>query len=397
MRILFLVSRDIRHPANTGGDIGLWERAQYLASQGHGVTVMASSFPGAASHETIDGISVIRSGGLLSLWWRTFLFYMTKARGRFDVVVVEGFGGSRIPRFTPLYVREPIVTEWHQIHAELFAIQYPKPLVPLLNVLERVTARVHRDTIVMARTQEWKDAFPSIGFKPDNIRVVPACISEDWLSSDRPAPADEPHFVWLGKFRRYKCPDHVIRAMSQVVKVVPSATLTLAGFHDDRAYESELRDLTRELGLDNAITFRFSVSEHAKRDLLDSCRALVLPSSVEGFGIVVLEANARRVPVIASSGVPGGAVRHGINGLRFDFGNVQELARRMVQIATDDLLFSELSGNSWAFARQFEWRAVCSIYEAVIREAFVSSRVSGEAPARGKHARIEEFTDMPRR
>src|SRR5713226_2842593 len=83
LRVLFLISRDIRHPSNTGGDIGLWERALYLVRQGHQVRVMASRFPGASRHETIDGIEVVRIGGLLSLWWRTFLYYMSHCRGRF--------------------------------------------------------------------------------------------------------------------------------------------------------------------------------------------------------------------------------------------------------------------------------------------------------------------------
>ena len=150
MRVLFLVSRDIRHPSNTGGDIGLWERALYLASVGHKVTLMASRFPGAERREVIDGVEVVRTGGLLWLWLTTFLFYMRQARGRYDVVVTEGFGGSRIPRLTPLYVREPIITEWHQIHSDLFAAQYPAFAVPFLNLLERLTAFVHRDTILMA-------------------------------------------------------------------------------------------------------------------------------------------------------------------------------------------------------------------------------------------------------
>ena len=96
LRVLFLASRDIRHPANTGGDIGLWERAQYLVSVGHDVTFMASAFDGAMHRETIDGIKVVRIGGLLS---------EAPDPVPADVVVVEGFGGSRIPRLTPIYVK----------------------------------------------------------------------------------------------------------------------------------------------------------------------------------------------------------------------------------------------------------------------------------------------------
>jgi glycosyltransferase involved in cell wall biosynthesis len=366
LRVLFLVSRDIRHPSNTGGDIGLWERALYLASEGHQVTVMATSFPGASPHETIDGIKVDRMGGLLSMWWRTYVYYMTKCRGRFDVVVVEGFGGSRIPRLTPLYVTEPIITEWHQIHSALFAVQYPKVLGPALNLLERITAFVHRNTIVMARTDEWKAAFPQIGFKTENIRVVPACISENWLARDRPQTNPGPQIVWLGKFRRYKCPDHAIRAMTEVVRSEPTARLILAGHHDDLGYEAELSRLVGQLGLGASVEFRFEITDEEKKALLDTSRCLVLPSTVEGFGIVVLEANARRAPVIASSGVPLGAVADGRNGLRYQFGNIQALAQAMIRIVSDDNLYAELADRSISFAQLFEFRSVCSQYERVL-------------------------------
>jgi len=231
-----------------------------------------------------------------------------------------------------------------------------------------LTAFVHRNTIVMARTDEWKALFPRLGFKPGNIRVVPACIGEDWIAEGGRTTISSARLVWLGKFRRYKCPDHAIRAMAQVVRVVPGARLILAGRHDDRAYEEELRNLVGELGLKGVAEFRFDISEEEKRSLLDSCCALVLPSTVEGFGIVVLEANARGAPVIASSGVPESAVRAGENGLRYPFGQITELSSGIIRVLTDGELYPQLSANSVAFAGRFAWRRVCSQYEEVLKE-----------------------------
>jgi glycosyltransferase involved in cell wall biosynthesis len=241
-------------------------------------------------------------------------------------------------------------------------------LVPALNLLERITAFVHRNTIVMARTKEWQDAFPQIGFKPENIRVVPACIGDDWLSHDDRPHVTQPHFVWLGKFRRYKCPDHAIRAMPAVIRVLPAARLTLAGFHDDRRFENELHDLVGHLGLGDAVEFKFQITEHEKKSLLDSCRGMVLPSTVEGFGIVVLEANARGVPVIASDGVPEGAVKENVNGLRYTFGDIGALARHIIVLGSDDNLHKRLAASSVANARRFTWREVCSEYERVLEQ-----------------------------
>ena len=366
LRVLVFSTRDWYNPATTGGDNNLWENARYLVSVGHEVTFVVASFPGARSEETLDGIRVVRLGGIHTLWLRTCLFYLLHCRGRYDVVVTEGFGGSRIPRLAPLYVREPIITAWHQIHRELFAAQYPKIVAGSLNVLERTVAWVHRNTLVQAYTPEWKTAFPSIGFKPENVFVVPASIRDEWLNESDLNAAAEPKILWIGKFRRYKCPHHLVLAMADVLRQLPDAHLTLVGRHDDASYEAHLRQLVTELVMDRNVEFRFNVTEQEKRDLLRGSRVLVLPSSVEGFGIVVLEANACGVPVIASTGVPESVVRAGINGLRYPFGDTRALGSMIVQLLESNDLYSRLAANSLKNVQEFAWSRVGARFEKVV-------------------------------
>jgi glycosyltransferase involved in cell wall biosynthesis len=373
LKILFLATRDWYHPATTGGDMTMWENARYLASVGHDVTFVAASFPGAAKEESIDGIRVVRLGSIHSLWLRSFLYYMARGGRSYDIVITEGFGGSRIPRMAPLYVRQPVISEWHQIHRQLFAAQYPRYLNGPLNLLERVTAWVHRNTRVRAGTEEWKRAFPKIGFKPENVFLVPVSIRDDWLHHQNGSRATEPTILWLGKLRRYKCPDHIVRAMPVVIDQIKTARLVIAGRHDDVAYERELHNLVERLGLERSVVFRFNLTEAEKRRLIQESRILVLPSSVEGFGIVVLEANACGVPVIASSGVPEGAVRDGFNGLRYQFGDIRALADRIVHLLWDTALYSSLSKNASSNAERFSWSRVGADYERVVREAAASA------------------------
>src|SRR5205823_6310199 len=136
------------------------------------------------------------------------------------------------------------------------------------------------------------------------------------------SPRTEPTILWLGKLRRYKCPHHVVKALPAIRKAVPNARLVIAGRRDDLAYERELRDMVAGLALGDAVDFKFDLTEAEKRGVILSSRMLVLPSVVEGFGIVVLEANACGLPVVASSGVPVGAVTDGLNGLRYQFGDI---------------------------------------------------------------------------
>jgi glycosyltransferase involved in cell wall biosynthesis len=371
--VLFLATRDWYNPATTGGDNTLWENARYLASAGHEVTYVAAGFRGASSEQFVDGLRVVRLGGIHSLWLRTFAYYIARGRGRYDVVVAEGFGGSRIPRFTPLYVREPIITEWHQVHRALFAVQYPRLLNGPLNLLERFTAWVHRNTLVRAGTEEWRQAFSTIGFRLDNAFVVPVSIRDEWLGHPD-SPAVGPTILWLGKIRRYKCPHHIVEAMPEVIRQNAAAQLVIAGRHDDLAYEDELRATVERLGLQDHVEFRFDLAEPDKRRLIQDSRIMVLPSSVEGFGIVVLEANACGVPVIASTGVPEGAVRDGFNGLRYQFGDIQALAGQIVRLLGDAALYASLSDNAMKNAKRFAWSRVVAEFETVVRKAAASTQ-----------------------
>lgn len=369
MRVLFLATRDWYNPATTGGDNTLWENARYLASAGHSVTFVAARFPGSAREETIDGIRVVRLGGIHSMWLRSFVYYLSRGRGRFDVVVAEGFGGSRVPRLAPLYVKEPLITEWHQVHRNLFAVQYPRLMNGPLNILERLTVGVHRNTRVRAGTDDVREAFTKIGFKRENVFVVPVSIRDEWINGSTAHPASSPSILWLGKLRRYKCPDHMVRAMVEVVKNIPSARLTIAGRRDDVNYEHELRRLAARLDLGDHVDFRFDLTEAEKLDLYRASRVVVVTSAVEGFGIVVLEANACGLPVIASSGVPLGALEEGVNGLRYPFGDVEALSRRIVELLSDETLYAQLSESALKRVTAYSWSKVGAQFERVVEQA----------------------------
>jgi glycosyltransferase involved in cell wall biosynthesis len=157
--------------------------------------------------------------------------------------------------------------------------------------------------------------------------------------------------------------------MVEVVKRVPKARLILAIRSDDEKYERQLHTLVEELDLEKHVVFRLNVTEEEKRALLRSARALVVPSAVEGFGIVVLEANACGVPVIASSGVPEGAVSERVNGLRYPFGDIKALAARIVEMLEDDALHAQLARNSLERAAGYGWSRIGAQFESVVRRA----------------------------
>lgn len=123
-------------------------------------------------------------------------------------------------------------------------------------------------------------------------------------------------------------------------------------------------------------------------DLYANCDAFVFASTTETLGLVVLEAMASGLPVLAA---PAGGVadhlRHGDNGLAYPEGDVESLARAMVALAGDYALARRLARGARRTAEGLSWDRELDRLEASYREVF-----EGRAqPVPGN----QQVTDVP--
>ena len=94
--------------------------------------------------------------------------------------------------------------------------------------------------------------------------------------------------------------------------------------------EEKAREFVKQHGMDN-IEFVGRMEEQELSDLIGNARFLVMPSEgyYETFGLVIIEAYSRGVPVVASNiGVVPELVSDKQTGLLFDPGNAQDLAEK---------------------------------------------------------------------
>jgi glycosyltransferase involved in cell wall biosynthesis len=142
----------------------------------------------------------------------------------------------------------------------------------------------------------------------------------------------------VGQIAPWKRHEDVIRALAIVRRDVPDAHLVVDGsakFRPENAeYATVLRRLVGNLGLEEVVFFR----DHAEavHRVYDDLDVLVLASIAEPFGLVLIEAMARGVPVVATSagGVPE-IVEHGVQGLLVPPGNPAALAAALRAILGD--------------------------------------------------------------
>ncbi len=201
-------------------------------------------------------------------------------------------------------------------------------------------------------------------------------------SAFRRAPDGEPTFLYVGRLSREKGVDVLLRAFAQVLAVVPSATLRLAG---DGPEQRALEALAGELGLAGAVSFVGRVYESELDRELASAWALVAPSRWgESFGLIVVEALVRGVPVIAtSSGAFPETVTVGRDGVLVANGSIGELAVALCSVA-ERKTFPDLELDpQWVAGLRERW--ALSSHVAALREwyeAVIAARRAGRPPSR---------------
>ena len=385
MRILVINWRDIRNPEAGGAEVHLHETFSRIAAWGHEVTLLCSRFPGAAESERNDGIDVIRNGGKWTFNLTAPWYYRKHLAHRSFDVVIEDI--NKIPALMPWFINgPPLMVLLHHLFGTTFYREINPVLATYLFFMERLIPRVYRRCLFEAVSESTRDELVRMGVAADRICVVHNGLDARFLDAgnigttvapdrkDATAAPDrkEPGLViYLGRLKKYKNVDHLIRAMAIVREEVPEARLVIVGTGDRR---QALEALTRSMDLDDAVRFTGFVSEEEKLRLLTRAEVAAFPSSKEGWGITVIEANACGVPVVATR-VPGlrDAVVDGETGVLVPLGDREAMARALIGLLRDRPARERLAGNALARSRLFTWENTARQTLQVIRRSMGDS------------------------
>jgi glycosyltransferase involved in cell wall biosynthesis len=144
-------------------------------------------------------------------------------------------------------------------------------------------------------------------------------------------PADAPVIGTVGRLNEVKRQDLLIEAFADVRREIPGAHLLLVG---DGPARPDLETLTGRLGLQASVHFAGYQAEPER--FLKTMTIFALPSRMEGTPLVVLEAWAAGLPVVATrvGGVPR-MIADGQNGLLVDEGKQASLAAALLRLLRD--------------------------------------------------------------
>jgi glycosyltransferase involved in cell wall biosynthesis len=144
------------------------------------------------------------------------------------------------------------------------------------------------------------------------VHVVGNPIDTEWFSPAQDIDAvrerlgisrNVPQITIIGALAPHKGHDCFLRAAREITRHYPQAQFNVVGSAQsgDRLWAEKMRELARELGIDKSVRFWGFVPNEVSRDLVAASDIFMLPTKLEGFGLVIAEALACGVPVVSSA------------------------------------------------------------------------------------------------
>lgn len=217
-----------------------------------------------------------------------------------------------------------------QIHSEFFNSRYFREESFFNRVLYYTGLFTLRfaDTVRARNNRIKKDVihrFPKLSGKVGYIGVR---INEVYFLPLSSKKRDPNLVVSVGRFAKQKNYPLLLRAMVRVIREIPSVRLVIVSGGDER---QALGNLINKLGLQESVELKEWMLPEELVKLYDQASLFVIPSNHEGWGLVVLEAFARGLPVVMTdTGCAGEIVINSKTGYVVSIGKQKELEEAII-------------------------------------------------------------------
>ena len=206
---------------------------------------------------------------------------------------------------------------------------------------------------------QWLEKLMESNYGDSQVSLVPNSVDTSLLESE---PRDKQKIPTVGLMYStvpWKGADLSLSALSLARQAIPSLKLIAFG------HEQPSTDLPLPLPYD----YFYRPAQTELKNLYSQCDAWLFGSSIEGFGLPLLEAMACRTPVIGTkAGAAPELVSQG-SGILLDSRDPQEMAQAiisLVQYSNED--WSKMSENAYRVATSYSWNDATTLFEAALQK-----------------------------
>jgi glycosyltransferase involved in cell wall biosynthesis len=200
-----------------------------------------------------------------------------------------------------------------------------------------------------------------------NVFVIPNSLDLEYYELREDITYGD-FILFIGRLIFYKHLEIVIQAL-KLLKNRCAVRLVVLG---DGPMRNKWEELVDKLDLKDMVEFKGYVPHRVKLYYLSKCRALVLPSIFEGFGMVILEAWAFKKPVMVADVEPlNKIVDHGLNGLVIDPSNIEEWAKYIATTIMDNFLVKKMGEEGYKkLQKEYNITRQCEEFENLYERLF---------------------------
>jgi len=255
-------------------------------------------------------------------------------------------------------LRTPVVADFHDDYWSAFT-PYPSPDLPVRFFRQRLLLAHHLEVIknstaVIAHSKSTAASIENVIQKKlaDKVpvHVVPYGIRTERMEAEtNTESASAPLVLFAGRDMFRKGFPLAVKALRSILRQKPGARLRVLG---DEYFHTRVSG--RLLSIGTAVEFLPSQSRDELARHFREASVLVLPSRQEAFGIVLVEAMAAGLPVVAArtGGIPE-AVEDGMSGLLHRPGDAADLADKILSVLDDHGLRHKLVRGGLERSKRF--------------------------------------------
>jgi len=351
--LLAINFRDPAHPEAGGAELHLEEILLEAVRRGWRVTWLASTFVGGATEAEHRGMRIVRRGD-----WYDFNLRVPRVLARefsganTPDLVVEDI--NKVPCFAAQWTPAPVAVIVPHLFGTAAYQEANVVIASYVVLLESFIPLAYRKSRFLVISESTRDDLVARGVARERIDVVHCGLNHERYRFD-PAVAKTAHptLLYVGRLRRYKGLDWVLRTLPALLEQVPDARLEVIG---DGPWGAALKAQAGKLGIAHAVDFLGFLPFAEKVRRMQSAWAVVQPSPKEGWGLTVVEAGACGTAVVAADS-PGlrDSVRRDETGLVVRYADDVALTQAFRRVLTDTALRDALGAAGVQWASRFRW------------------------------------------
>ncbi len=208
---------------------------------------------------------------------------------------------------------------------------------------------------------------------PEKIAVVPIGVDLNRFYPDKKIETIPNSALFIGRLDKRKGVDFLLQAMPLLVQKVPDMKLFIGG---TGRLGSDLRRYVEKWKLGEHVEFLGFIPDDQLNGWYNRVSCVVVPSIFEGFGLTVIEAMAAGTTVIATNvDSVKNLVEHGVDGLLVEYGDVDSLCRRLVEVVTDEALRMEYENRALdKIKSSYTWECSLRLFEQELQNVGLNWR-----------------------